>query len=242
MINYNDLPTVHKKVIDLYRQEGHVKAWNYWRLLGYNYGILVDIIPSDQFIRPAKLCDELNVTQGDQYINNTAWFKFIIDGKIMFSPRYPVRNSISYDHLYDMKCVNENDCQVIEINGDHYQVTLFHGSNCNDIPDKTVYTNYEYFDASEWNRLIFPISRNVNDSSSDVPFNIWAKYKSTDLCLDNSQFANGCWTQEAIEQSSSNGEKKILIRGLYGPTGIFRFKSNSNSVHCAWRPLLRKID
>lgn len=244
MIKYENLPTDHhRKTLDLYRQEGHVKAWNYWRLMGYNYGILVDVVQSEQFISPTELSYELSVTDGYHTLyDNTTWFKCILDGRIVLFPRYPIRNQISYDHLYDKKCVSEHDCQIVTIDGDDYQVTLFHGANhgvsleVDDIFDHTC------FEDSEWDKLIFPTMRK-NDSNYKVPFNIWAKYSNTQLSLDNSQSSNGCWTQEKIDASvSGQNTDLIIIRGLYGATGTFKFKPHANSNHCAWRPLLRKLD
>lgn len=215
------LTSTHRKVLEIYHNEGHVKAWNYWRLIGNTYGIFLGEVPSTDFIDGESLSRHIGLTKGKLCNINSPWLKFILDGNIIYVPMNPLRYAVSRNDI-------DNEGDIININGNNFNITLLHGLSGT--------TSEE----SEWNRLMYPIHTGMHDVSShpdsSVPFNQWANYTDEDLGNSvNFGYGKCSWMREIIDNTA-------VIRGCDVVTDFgFQFLKHDYR-HYGWRPALRMID
>jgi len=247
------LSSSQKKVLEIYHNEGHIKAWNYWKLVGNTYGIFLGEVPSNNFIDGDSLAKHIGLTKGVFCNVDAPWLKFILDGNIIYVAKKPIMYSVSWEHIYQAGAVygtNDNGSNPsganriqdanINVDGFSLDVTLLRGANT--VPTGTDFTGYDlaFTHSSEWNRLMYPIHSGIhtttsNPSTPSVPYARWASYSDGDL-LVHRDFGNGSlsWTQETPATSTQR-----LLRGFPGITNVNRFTATFTGTVIGWRPCLR---
>lgn len=248
------LPSEHKKVLDIYQNEGHLKAWNYWKLVGNTYGVFLGEVPSHEFINGETLAHHIGLTEGELCNSDTPWLKFLLDYEIIYVPMKPLMQLVSWEEIYqcgavyarkDFITTQGDDVRLqdanITIGTEIFDITLLRGGNTNH--DK-VYIGYDlvFTHNSEWNRLMYPIHSGVHtdENNPDVPstpYTQWATYSDADLALHYYYHGNASitWTRETSEYSG----RIRFGRGCGGVTCV-EWSSDTDPPGCGgWRPALR---
>lgn len=235
------LSKTHQHVRDLYHNEGHVKAWNYWKLLGYDYGIFLGEVPSHDFIDGEELCNFINLKYGVMTAMNIPWLKFILDGKILLVSKHIIRYGLSFDDINEVGAVTESQNSDITINGNMYLATLLRGIPHDQCFDITTIDTNEVTKDSEWNRLMYPIHKDQNNEVSPdkhSPYNQWADYSVEDLSRGSSLFDTAhTWCQDESRESLYR-----VRRGGYYLSSISPCSVNYSLSSCGYRPCLRLIE
>jgi len=89
--------TTQQKVLDIYHNEGHVKAWNYWKLMGNTSSIFLGEVSGHEIIDGKLLSNHIGLTEGVLCNVDTPWLKFILDGNIVYVAKKPYRPIIVVD-------------------------------------------------------------------------------------------------------------------------------------------------
>jgi hypothetical protein len=63
------------------------------------------IVKSRDFITGDELASRLGITEGNSQFSDVDWLKFSWNGKTLYTPMKTIRNSISWDHLYQKGAV-----------------------------------------------------------------------------------------------------------------------------------------
>lgn len=143
----------------------------------------------------STLSNTLGVTEGNLRSTSDKWLEYNIDGKHLYVAKQPIKDSISFDHLFDKGIVysdenvakNEGQPIVdyrghtyrqvdpIEINGKKYRVRLLNGIdiggqkpwklNIQNNPDLDIGNNQDMLQNSEYNKFIFSISESHTDQN-----------------------------------------------------------------------------
>lgn len=175
-----------------------------------------------------ELATELGITFGTSQHSTEPWLKFILDGKIMFVNKKPIRHSISWDDIDRENAVYGN--RTITRDGYTYKVRLLTGAEADpsSIPRNT--SNPIAAEVSEWNRLIYKV--HVDDPSG-AP---WTSYNNADIIVGAGDGRNS-WTQEA----DSNNAGYRIHRGQNSLKFFSTWtSSNRNSIY-GWRAVLELV-
>ena len=212
-------------------------------------------IPSSLFcLTGEQLANELNITEGVSFNNETSWLHFVKNGVDYFIPKKPIRHSISWNHLYKKGAVYgtgtenaDNDyiddttprtiqnAQVTINSGNYagtYKVRLLKGCNTN--PRKHNDIIWSKKTENEWSYFIYSVFSN-KAQKHDIPQ--LSNYTCNDLCFTDKGRWNLC--QETWSSASYNSR---LVRGSYnqedfGAEGSYVQADDS----LGWRPVLVKI-
>jgi len=238
------LTSTQQKVLEIYHNEGHVKAWNYWKLMGNAYGIFLGEVPSDEFIDGKSLANHIGLTEGILCNIDTSWLKFLLDGNIIYVPIKPLIHSVTWNAINGCGAVFENEGATINVGGENYDITLLRGVNRNCIISGRYYGwDMDFTHTSEWNRLMYPIHSGIhtddrNQSNPSVSYAQWATYSDGDLLVHNS-FGNGTatWVQEAQNTDTTFR----FFRGNFGITSVSRVTTPPATSSLGWRPALRLV-
>lgn len=264
-----ELDKHHQSTLDMYYREGHVKAWNYWKLLGYDYGIFLGEVPSDEFITGSDLCSSIGLTGGELRCDDVAWLKFILDGNIICVSKQHIKNYISWKNIYQAGAVYGTDDigmypsggdriqdARVNIDGYEFRVTLLEGAN-EDRVDSTDCLNKksdEWYNNSEWNRLMYPIHHGVflksynnvqtifKMKTSKIPFGRWAKYSDDNIessVGDNVSLFS--WCVESLVSDACKSEERVL-RGGHKISNATYDGLSLNLSMMGYRPCLRLIE
>jgi len=236
-----NLSSTQQKALDIFNNEGHVKAWNYWKLMGNTYGIFLGEVPSNEFIDGESLAKHIGLTEGVLCNIDTPWLKFLLDGDIIYVPMKPLMHMVSWDAINECGAVYENEGAIINIGNNEYDITLLKGANSDPTTPFSAGWDMAHTHNSEWNRLMYPIhsgihTDNRNPSTPSVPYAQWATYSDNDLIVDY-RVGDGSisWTQETPD---SNTEWR-LYRGYFGVTGVYSNTATVTDSYRGWRPALR---
>ena len=235
------LTSTQQKALDIYHNEGHIKSWNYWKLMGNTYGIFLGEVPSNEFINGESLANHIGLTDGVLCNIDTPWLKFLLDGNIIYVPMKPLMHSVSWDAIDECGAVFENEGAMIDIGSNTYDITLLRGLDASKFDSDVYGYDVSLTHNSEWNRLMYPIHIGSGYQSAaysltpSVPFNEWASYTDDDLVVDH-RAGNGsyCWTQETPATSSQRPN-----RGYLGVTYVNRIFPSLVYKGIGWRPALR---
>ena len=237
-----ELSSTQKKVLDIYHNEGHIKAWNYWRLMGNTYGIFLGEVPSNEFIDGKSLAMYIGLTEGVLCNVDTPWLKFILDGNLIYVPMKPLMYSVSWNAINKCGAVFENEGVNIDIDGNTYDITLLRGLNRNyDLSGKCCGWDMNYTHTSEWNRIMYPIHTGIhtdanNPSIPSIPFAQWASYSDEDL-LVHRDFGTGSYTW--VQETRNTDASRRFGRGYGGVAYVNSYTTTLASSDVGWRPALR---
>lgn len=234
-----------KKVIEIYNNEGHVKAWNFWRLIGYDFGIFLGEIPNDQFISTDALLSNEKCkfyhpvfTSMNKQVVYSPWLKFILDGKIIIVAKEPILHNVSYDEIYHSNMALPEQNTNIEIDGKQYVVSLLSGIN-DDVEVHNKDYNHGKSNNSEWDRLLYSvITKDRMYPDFGLPserFEFWETYSPKELNVDcghNQGSYSWCFESE---------NHKAITRGLLGIQYISSKPCSHRDNDVAWRPCFREL-
>ena len=213
-------------------------------------------VQSSEFITGDQLATSLNITQGTSQYSDTPWLKFALDDEIIFIPKKPIRNSVSWEHIYQVGAVygtNDNGLYpsggdrlqdaMVNVGDDSFKVTLLKGANTDPVASNTTGYDLDWTHQSEWNRLMYPVHSGIHTASSNpstpsVPYSQWASYSDEDLLVHNS-FGNGTynWCQEQHPGTSTYR----VFRGYNGVTFASRSAATNALTSFGFRPALRLV-
>lgn len=158
----------------------------------------------------------------------TKWFKFALDGKILFTPDSSMGTSVTWDNLNQKNLVfgfrGANPPAQVEKNGHRFAVRLFTGTNN---PDEVKSSSSRPTDKSEWDRLIYRIVQ--GQVATEGPK--WDDYAhiGTDSANGNTPF----FMQDLGAGTSS--------RTTRGGNAVSSISSQLASASSSWRPVLELI-
>lgn len=240
-----ELSGVHKKVLDIYANKGYINAWNYWKLMGLDYGIFLGEVSSGDFIDAESLTKHIKLSEGVLCNNDTPWLKFLLDGNIIYVPMKPIMHSVTWDSINACGAIFENDGATIDIGGDTYDVTLLCGQHPSMSIEEACERNISVYDFSEWNKLFYPIhagdlDTNIIKRCRDVTFSQWAMYNDDDLITHHhAGNGSGTLTQDIVSHSSFTELR--FYRGYGGVTHAGDDKTIPDCKIYGYRPALRLI-
>lgn len=240
-----ELSGVHKKVLDIYSNKGYINAWNYWKLMGLNYGILLGEVTSGDFIDGESLTKHIQLSEGVLCNNDTPWLKFLLDGNIIYVPMKPIMHSVSWDAINACGSVFENNGTTIDIGGNTYDVTLLRGQHSTMCVEESLERNISIYDFSEWNKLLYPIHTGdldvyIMNRCRDVPFSQWAMYNDDDL-ITHHHAGNGSSTLTQDIVTHSNFAELRFYRGYGDVTDAGVTETIPDCKMNGYRPALRLI-
>src|SRR5690606_29492700 len=178
-------------------------------------------VPADSFINGRRLANAIGLSAGTEQNTSEPWLKFYDpkDKKTKYVAKKPLRSGVRWNNINSAGAVFGE--KTVEVHGKVYAVRLLKGA----VSDGANVTHNSYDDAgthgSEWNRLLYRISKNQFASTSNtlasegITTGDLADYLESDLGTHYS-YMNGtdCWCQETI------GSNK-LCRGSYGVSFSF---------------------
>lgn len=192
-------------------------------------------VPVSQLITGDLLASTVGVTEGTSQFSSEPWLKFVLDGKILYVSKKPIRYSISWDHLNSKEVVFGN--KTININGETFKVRLLQGIN----PSESV-TNTNGYDLpithrSEWNRLFYPICEDnaTYPKTSQIGPN-WVTYTQDELNITSGDGRYN-WCQETPSNSSG-------VRANRGGNAVsfLRWGASSDAnTNYGWRACLELV-
>ena len=239
-----ELTSTQKKALDIYHNDGHVKAWNYWKLMGNTYGIFLGEVPSNDFIDGETLANHIRLTEGVICNIDTPWLKFLLDGNIIYVAMKPLMHSVSWDDINKCGAVFENEGATINIDSNTYDITLLSGANRNCILSGQCYGfDMDFTHTSEWNRLMYPVHSGVhedndNPSTPSVSYAQWATYSDSDLGV---RYTPDRGTAAWVQETQHTNDAKCFNRGYNGVTYVCSSTPTVATSDFGWRPVLRTI-
>lgn len=162
---------------------------------------------------------------GTRPVAATKWFKFALDGKILFTPDASMGTNVIWDNLNQKNLVfgfsGPNPPAQVEKNGHRFAVRLFTGTNN---PTEVMSTNGRLTDKSEWDRLIYRIM--LGQIGTEGPK--WDDFTHAQ--------ANG--TNSFLMQDLGSNTSSRIVRGGAAPNSMGSLNSTTAS---SWRPVLELI-
>lgn len=193
-------------------------------------------VAGSELITMGDLTTRMGVTEGTAQNLDDPWLKFVLDGKILYVSKRPIRHSISWDHL-NLKNVVYGDTNIF-IRGNEFKVRLLKGADTD--PSVNLTGNYlEGTHNSEWSRLFYPL---VSDDQYLIDQYTGPKYPSYTnlelgmLYVDATTNGTYSWCQET-HPGTTNGR---VFRGRYGVSYLSR-SSSSTGASYGWRPCLELV-
>jgi len=185
------------------------------------------LVPSEEMIGGNELASLLSFSSGANIIanNDAGWLKFVLDGKILFTPLCGFRSGILWNHLNTANIVYGS--RQVQVNGYIFSVRLPRGvvADPSGLPDS--YTNSafpeESDDETEWGRTI----RRCQDGR-------YASYSTADLGVVSTTYGN--WCQESARVIPARFH--IVRGGGQGAQGLY---VRDDTTTRQWRPFLELI-
>ncbi len=211
-------------------------------------------VPPEEFITGDDLATAIGLSAGLSQHSNTPWLKFVLDGRIVFIPKVPIRYDLQWVSIFNAGAVFEtghtdpylgytqDQTATIEVAGRDFDITLMSGANNNPF-DGSAGFDPTHTHTSEWNRLFYPIHSGVhtddrNPTDPSVAYGTWASYSDEDL-LVHYNFGNGSWSY--CQETMSTDDQRSLLRGRFGVTHFQDTNKDFNNTDRGWRPVLRLI-
>ena len=203
----------------------------------YNEAGYFGTVTASKLFTGTELANAVGITQGIVQHDDTPWLKFYLDGKILFTPMKPIRNSISWNTLLSSNCVYGN--KMVDKGELKFKVRLLKGI-VTDVYNSTL----AQFHYSEWNRLILPIHIQSKDKSwkhsayVEQDLVSWlVDFTDEDLCTSTTS-GNGNYT--ICQELNENGQENIT-RGYDGASSGRTNTKTATWNLLGWRPVLEVI-
>lgn len=218
------------------------------KFVGY-YGIYgyTDVINTASLI---SLCGLSGIaTQRVAYPN---WFKFFIDGKIIYTSHVPIASDVTWDTLNDLGLVYGS--KIISISGKKYKVRLFKtlpgDADSYKLPRTPALDNNKpfYTEGSEYNRTILNCCKNSPQPGERAPGSPpWDIYTGEMLSgtAPGNFVLSYTWMQE--EFFHYDGRKGRIQRPSLNVTANishawFFDRGEVAAYSCTWRPVLELVN
>lgn len=189
-------------------------------------------VSAPEFFSYSDLAAEVSLTQGTNTWPDDTWFKFYRKGKVLYIPRMPVRQSITWQELFNRGLVYGTD---IDFNGDTFIIRLIRGTS-NENPTTNEYrviTNISTETInSEWDDLYTLVSE-ITYPTQKMP-NV-ENYSESFLRISNRVSGSSAPTQET---SPSND---ALFRGFESVLHAITRPKGTTDTGRGWRPILEYV-
>lgn len=196
------------------------------------------------FITSSDLITKIGLTAGTAINQDSPWLKFILDGKILYVAKKPLKHNISWNQINATGCVTGTSPILIE--GVAYKVRLLKTS----LRDPTFNGGHgaDYVDThgSEWNRLMYRVCLGLQDdvfsSVVGAPGN-WAQYTASQLGVSSDE--SGCFN--LMQETHGLSQTYCTVRGFGGQPEIqsvsyFGYTTKTEaSSRLGWRPVLELV-
>ena len=203
-------------------------------------------VPVDDLFDIKDFFEQTNMSYRNILYQKEPWLKFIIDGKVIFTPKKALCHSVSLGELIDKDLVSGNKT-VTDKSGNDFKVRLMRGTRNNPSVDLGEDKDTKY---SEWNRLMIPIhqrasiakneSPNLVEEDIDTTWNI--NYNNADLVIGPS--GNGYGYNRIFIEKVGTDLRKGFIRGVNrGPHEYYgvSYSLDAKSTYTGWYPVLEMI-
>lgn len=189
-------------------------------------------VPAEDLITGTALATMLNFTAGIEHAN-TEWFKFGLDGKIIYLPRRPLRHSLDWSQIAAANLVYGQ--RTVTIGGNRFIVRLIKGDTVDPTPRKDYTSSAHWNDESEWGRTLTRLAAPAYGGNG-----IWGNYNAVDLDV-TSGTAGSTWAQE----TASADPTKHVVRGS-SSAGVAFFATRGDGLtamllYRSWRPVLELV-
>lgn len=194
-------------------------------------------VTSSELFTGSELSLAVGISQGTLRNDAVDWFKFFIDGKIIFRSAKQVRHAISWNTINTAGCVFGT--KTVVKNNLTFKVRLMKGA----LTNPSMANNLdEGTHGSEWNRLMLPLVNNSNKTWT------YPKYIESNLAswgtnlltsdLNSGSFGARAWTQE----TSSKETNKRVIRSTNNDIEYLTYDlPTSTSTTYGWFPVLELV-
>ena len=194
-------------------------------------------VSGEVFITPQAYLAQVGFTNGVPINQNTTWFKFLIDERVIFVAKRPIVHTVNFDQLSASNLVSGNkiitvkgrdfSCRLMRaVNDDYKNTTLTGGINDN---------NHPLTIGSEWNRLMYKVC------ASEPGDGRWEQYTQEQLGSNVAQSGQTSWCRETLKKTdnlTNCGRGYSNIGNLYA-----RNKADGgNYVNWGYRPVLELTD
>lgn len=208
-------------------------------------------ITSANFITPSNLAAALNITVGTLLNNTTPWLKFLLDGKILFVPKLPIRHTTSWQALYAAGAVYGDDtvgtypsptnAPVVQnarvtIGTDQFRVRLFRGAMSEPAERFTNDDPLPYVGA-DWNRLLYNITDIAAEGiSQEGPKFLTTPYTPVMLGIGTSYVGGSTICLETVDTTT-----QCVVRGATRVAGATYVAKTGGNTTIGWRPVLELV-
>lgn len=198
-------------------------------------------VPEYAFISGEELSNLGGLIPGIFRFSGEPWLKFMLDGKILFKRKKPIKSYISWDEINDADLVFGD--KIISFKGVSYKLRLIKGLE--EGVDTSDGFTYAFTKNSEWNRLMFPIHESALNQDfmrpEIIPDNFldWGVYYSDEEqnFISDPIVAHRQWCQETVE---STGYK--VIRGGSQMEILLSRASTAKFTNDSWSPVLEVVE
>lgn len=196
------------------------------------------VVSSAEVFKSTELIFKTGLSATSLLIENVDWLKFAYKGKFLFIAKHPIKNGISWNHLYEKGLVygeegfglsrSSGTSQLTIVDKGEYvfRVRLIKGASS----DPYLYTGTTLSPSethgSEWNDLLYRVSSRTAGPYTNLPK--WDRFSDSELGVNYYSAV-----QESHEPNSS------MLRG--GSTVEYSTYSGKGSGY-TWRPVLEIID
>lgn len=189
-----------------------------------------------EFITPQVYLDQVAFSNGVRINQNTTWFKFLIDDKVIFVAKTPIVHTVSFTQLTNGNLVLGD--RTINVKGYDFKCRLMRAVN-DDYPNTQLTgfindNNHPLTVGSEWNRLMFKVC------STEPGDGRWEQYTQEQLGSNVSQSGQTSWCMETLNKTD---ELKNCGRG-YSNIGNLYARNRAdggNYINWGYRPVLELV-
>lgn len=204
-------------------------------------------------VSPEELIDGISLASLAAYskalpINNDShWFKFILDGEILFQSKYPLRAQSST--AQGPRTVYPIPNRKVIIDGVEYNLTVLNRLNPAFTCNKDVKPSDQMYQGSEWERIMLPMFAqsadqswsNTKHLSGDVPN--WGMYTPEDLRMDVGDKGNHIIFREICDRGAWGERLSPTAKGPWPEVGEWvTVTSRERWGTYGWYPVLRVME
>lgn len=189
-----------------------------------------------ELITGGSLAFAIGLTAGVSQYSTDPWLKFLIDGRVVYTPKRTFRHSISWDAINACQAVYGD--RTITIADNIFKVSLWKGAAAD--PTDTVNGSYDGVGThgSEWNRLFYNVCTTTHATGKpSQEGDQWATYTETELCISGAAgYGYRAWCQETSLTLTNR-----VYRGSDAVSRLNFGGSSTTSTSVGWRPRLELI-
>ncbi len=193
-------------------------------------------VSNSELISGSDLSTLVNLTAGTLVNDDGGWFKFYLDGKILFISIFGFRHNLTRIDMDNVNIVSGN--RVINVKNYNFKIRLLSGTNKDPFDSSGVIDDTSVTNGSEWDRTLLRIYEPSKiHPGSTAKFGTFAKYTNDDLRLSLQPQYFFCKDQR---RTSSNGTARRS-----GPNDLSSFNAVTKDFLVpgyGWRPVLELVE